>query len=307
MRGLTRKVDPVIGAIAARQHGAVARRQLLDAGVSARMIEERIRSGLLIPVHRGVYLLAHGPRSPLAFEAAAVLACGPQALLSHRTAGARWALLTEAPESIELTVVGRNRTAPNGLVVRSISALADSELRRHEGIPITSPSLTLLDLAGTLGRHDLSGALNEARVQRLVTDDDLRASLAAHPNRRGASALRCLVDEERGPRITRSEAERRALDVMRAHGIEPDASDVAIGPYRVDFLFERERLAVEVDGYRYHGTPKRFVADRRRTNYLASKGIQLFPLTWVDLHQGAKEAMALLQATLSERRRLFVA
>jgi very-short-patch-repair endonuclease len=115
-------------------------------------------------------------------------------------------------------------------------------------LAITSPSLTILDLAGTLGKADLAAA-----------------TLVAHPKRRGARALRALLESERGQRVTRSEAERRALVVMREHGLEPDSSDVKIGPYRVDFLFERERVAVEIDGYRYHGTTKRFVDDRRRT------------------------------------------
>ncbi len=86
------------------------------------------------------------------------------------------------------------------------------------------------------------------RVLKLVVDQQLRATLNAHPTRKGGKALRTLLDTERGPRIVRSEAVRLALRVMRAHGLEPDESDVPIGPYRVDFLFRDERLAVEVDG-----------------------------------------------------------
>ena len=89
---------------------------------------------------------------------------------------------------------------------------------------------------------------------------------------------------------------------MRAHGIEPDRSDVAIGPYRVDFLFERERLVVEVDGYRYHGTPRRFVDDRRRIAYLAARGLLVFPLTWQDFGPGGNRAMADLRQALHARR-----
>ena len=161
--------------------------------------------------------------------------------------------------------------------------------------------MTLLDLAGTAGFTRLPEALNEARVQRLVTDRELRATLAAHPKRRGAKALRKLLNLERGPRITRSEAERLALCVMRQHGIEPDASDIQVGPYRVDFWFEHERLAVEIDGYRYHGTRKRFVGDRRKIAYLAGRGIQVVPLTWDDLGPGAERAMNDLKSALAAR------
>lgn len=299
--GLREKVDAVIGRIAARQHGAVTREQLLAAGLTARMIDERISTGMLLPVHRGVYLLSWGPRSPLASEAAAVLACSPQALLSHRTAGRLWELPVATPYAIELTVVGRHRKSPKGLIVHSVSRLAASELRRHAGIPITSPSLTVLDLAALTAESALQAIVNEARVLRLLTEEELHATLRRHPRRAGARRVRKLLDSERGPRITRSEAERKALMVMRAHGIEPDDSDVQLGPYRMDFFFERELLAVEVDGYRYHGTPKRFVDDRRRMAYLASRGIQVFPLTWDDLHDGATRAMERLNSTLQQR------
>jgi very-short-patch-repair endonuclease len=291
---LRAKVDAVIAELAVRQHGAVTRAQL------------RIRSGLLVPVHHGVYLVGLGPVPLLAHEAAAVLACGPHAMLSHRTAGPLWELPVKKPDEIELTVVGRHRKSPAGLHVHSIASLAPSELRRHDGVPITSPSLTVLDLAGLSSEKVLRAVVNEARVLKLVTDEELRATLRRHPRRAGARALRKLLDSELGLRITRSEAERKALEVMREHGIEPDASDFAIGPYRADFWFERERVVVEVDGYRYHGTPKRFVDDRRRSNYLASKGIQVFPLTWHDLGPGAARAMTLLSETLAERRRLLL-
>jgi very-short-patch-repair endonuclease len=272
-------VDAVIASLARRQHGAVKRAQLLAAGLSRDLIAGRIRSGVLVPVHHGVDLVCIGTEPPLAYEAAAVLACAPNALLGGRTAARLWGLPVNGPTTIELIVVGRYRKAPEGLRVRSISALAPSELRRHTGIPITSPSLTVLDNAAITSRSELEAIVNEARVLRLVTDEALHATVRRHRIRAGASALRRLLADERGPRITRSEAERRALEVMRDHGIEPDGSDVKIGPYRVDFLFERERVAIEVDGYRYHGTPKRFVDDGRRSKYLASKGIQVFPLT----------------------------
>ena len=210
-----------------------------------------------------------------------------------------------AGDGVDVTVVGRSRRQLNSIRVHFLDALPGRELRRHDGLPITSPSLTLLDLAGGLEGEKLAAALNEARVQRLVTDQQLRATLDAHPRRTGAGRLREHLGSERGPKITRSEAERRALAVMRRHGIEPDESDVEIGPYRVDFIFRRERLVVEIDGYRYHGTPKRFREDRHRTAYLSARGMQVFPLTWHDLGAGATRSMELLQATLEERRRLL--
>ena len=208
-----------------------------------------------------------------------------------------------APE-IHVTVVGRRQRAPNGVRVHHIAHLPDAELRRHEGLPLTSPSLTLLDLAGVLGRDGLLACLHEARVHRLVTDRDLYATLTAHPNRRGARALRKLLASEGSVRITRSDAERRTLRVLREHGLEPDASEFPVGPYKLDFYFAVERVAVEYDSRAFHDNPKRFVSDRRRMTYLAARGIMTFPLTSDDIGAGAERAMADLRATLARRRRV---
>lgn len=185
---LREKVDAAIAGLALRQHGAVTRAQLLEAGLSSKMIATRIRARLLVPIHRGVYLVGFGPVAPLARQAAAVLVCGPHALLSHRTAGRLWQLPVAAADEIELTVVGRCRKSPAGLHVHSIASLTPSELRRHDGIPITSPSLTVLDLAGLSTEKTLRAVVNEARVLQLVTDEELRATLRRHPHRAGAQA-----------------------------------------------------------------------------------------------------------------------
>lgn len=305
MDPLTQKLDAVLARFASRQKGIVTREQLLAAGFSATVIRRRIRSGGLIPVHLGVYLVGHRAVHSLAYETAALLACRPRALLSHHTAARLWKLPVPSGEPIHVTVVGRNRRSLDGVKVHTLQHLPRHELRRHAGLPITSPSLTLLDLAGVFERPELVEALNEARVQRLVTEAGLRATVKSHPNRRGARALRRLLDAERGPRIVRSTAERIALRVLREHNLEPDESDVRIGPYRVDFLFRRERLVIEVDSYSFHSTPKRFVDDRRRMAYLASRNFQVFPLTWDDLHGGATKAMERLRRTRNQRRRLF--
>ena len=279
----------------------VTRGQLLAAGFGRNQIAARIASGALIPVHRGVYVVVHAS-SPLAYECAAILACRPRALLSHGTAARLWNLPTPKSDEIHVTVVGRHRRSLDGVRVHYLTHLLPHELRRHAGIPIASPSLTLLDLARTATPEELAKALNEARVQCLVTDAQLEHTLTHHPKRRGAKPLRRLLDSERGPQITRSEAERRALALMRAHGIEPDETDFPIGSYRVDFLFRAERLVVEVDGYRYHGTPHRFVSDRRRIAALGAMGYQVHPLTWDDIVNRSGSAMRDLRLALARRR-----
>jgi very-short-patch-repair endonuclease len=296
------KADAVIAAIAARQQGAVARDQLLAAGISRSMIEHRIACGMLIPVYDGVYLLGFGPRSALARPAAAVLACKPRAMLTHASATGLWRLPGADTAEIHVTIVARSRNSFADVRVHSISHLPRTELRRVAGLPVSSPSLTILDMAGILDRDGLLDLVHEARVRPVVTDRELRASLAAHPNRRGARALCRLLDTEGGIRVTRSKGERRALKLMRAHGLEPDESDLLIGPYRLDFYFSRERVAVEYDSRQFHDNERRFAADRRKIAYLAARGIVTVPLTAHDLGAGANRAMADLAATLASRR-----
>ena len=296
------KADAVIARLAARQHGAIARDQLLRAGVTRATVEHRLRAGMLIPAYCGVYLFGYGPRSPLAAAAAAVLACHPRALLSHRTAAGLRALPASRDGVIHVTVVGRKREPLPGVQVHSIGRLARAELERVRGLPVSSPALTLLDIAGLGDLDELTACLHEARVLRLVSDAALRATLAAHPNRPGARALRRLLEREGGLRITRSEAERRTVALLRKHGLLPDASDFPVGPYKLDFYFRRERVALEYDSREFHDNPHRFTHDRRRIAYLAARGILTFPLTANDLGAGAARAMADLRATLIRRR-----
>jgi very-short-patch-repair endonuclease len=222
-------------------------------------------------------------------------------LLSHATSARLHGLGLAEARRLHVTIVGRQRRSLESVQVHSISTLAEVDRRQHQGLPLTSPSLTLLDVAGLVSEEELSRAVNEARVLRLANERELATVLERHPTRKGARALRALIAAEAGPALTDSEAERLTLKAMREAGLEPDATQHAIGPYRVDFWFDEEAVAVEVDGYRYHSTPKRFVEDRRRAAWLAAEGVLTFPLTWHDLRD-PERSMARLRATLRARR-----
>lgn len=209
-------------------------------------------------------------------------------------------------EDVELTVVGRHRDSLDGIRVHSISHLEPDELRRHRGLPIASPSLTLLDIASRLSRDELADTIHAARHRRLVTDDELHATLAAHPQRKGAQALRRVLASAEMSMTVESRAEARCLRLMVRHRLKPDRSQAAIGPYRVDFLYERERVIVEVDGYRHHGGRRPFDDDRRRVAYLTSRGYVVFPITWTDLTRDPQGTMHRLRtALLARRSRVF--
>ena len=153
-----------------------------------------------------------------------------------------------------------------------------------------------------VGEDSLARALNEARVQDLVSDDEIHDTLRAHPNRRGARALRALMGKEEAEFVVESEAERLCLRLMIKHGLKPDAAGAWIGPYRVDFLYEEERLIVEVDGYRFHRTRERFIRDRRRRADLQARGYEVFVITWADLVDLAAVTMTRLRTIRDARR-----
>lgn len=301
MEGKSQEAEELIARFASSQRGNVTRRQLIEAGISPAMIERRMRRGSLRPMLRGVYFAGHGPKPPLALEAAAVLACAPRALVGDKSAAGLWHLPVQYAGPVRVTVVGREIRGPTGVLVRTIDHLAAGELRRIGGVPVTSPALTLLDLAGSQPERTLVRSLNEARATGIVREKDLTTVLSAHPNRRGARTLATLLGAERSILVTESEAEARCLALMRRHGLEPSGSQVRIGPYRVDFLFREARVIVEVDGYRFHGTRDRFLRDRRRAAYLASRGYLVFPITWADLVEQPDATMAALATTLAAR------
>lgn len=294
--------DWAIARLATRQHGVVSRRQLLAGGATRWAIEWRIASGRLHVVHRGVYRVGHRAPGKRAREMAAVLACGPGAVVSHRTAGRMWELLAGGePDVIDVTV--RRSRAPNrpGIRTRRTEALDDGDISLLDRIPITSPARTLLDLAAVLRPHMLERVLAEAQVRRLVDRRSIAAQLDRNPRRPGTRALRALVELERGPALTRSEAERRMLRLLRAAELPQPVVNARVGRYEVDFLWREQRVVLEVDGYAYHSNRRAFERDRERDAALAARGYTVLRVTWRQLVEAPHAAVARLAAALAAR------
>jgi hypothetical protein len=196
----------------------VARWQLVDAGLSATAIGGRLRQGRLHQLHRGVYLVGHAVAPAFAREAAALLACGSDAVLSHRSAAALWDLLPyPAAAHVCVTVPSARRLTRPRIRVRR-SALEDRDLRRRHGLPLTSPPRTILDLAGELGSEDLERLVAEADYWRLASARELREQLERNPGKRGNGTLRAVLDLPGGPARTRSPAELQMLRLLREAG-----------------------------------------------------------------------------------------
>ena len=286
--------------MAARQHGVVSRAQLRAAGLGRGAIAHRLAQGRLHPVHRGVYLVGHAVAPPLASEMAALLVCGEGAVVSHVSAASMWSL--PCPESgvIDVTIARRNPGARPGLRIHVVARLVRRDVRLHDRVPVTSPARTLLDLAAVIPPRDLERAVEEARVRRLVRPRQLLDVLERSPGRRGAGALRGLLDGE--PALTRSEAEIRLLGLLRAARLAPTAVNARVGRYEVDFLWRAQRLVVEVDGYAYHGTRAAFERDRARDAELHAAGHRVIRVTWRQLVGEPEAVIARIAQALAQPR-----
>jgi very-short-patch-repair endonuclease len=294
-----REIEAKLALLAAHGHDRVTRRQLLEAGLTADMVSSRVTSGRLRVTHRGVYATSAEDTVP-GNAMAAVLACGDGSAISHATAASLWQLHPRQAATARIDVVStRGRCRRPGLRVHRVRALPAAEVTRLNGIPITTPERTLLDLAGSCSARDLERALSEALVRRLTTPTRLGALLTRHPRRHGGSRLRALLDGAAAGAPPRSQAERwfRAL-VRRAQLPDPEGN-VFVEGYEVDFYLRDARLVVEVDGTASHRTRRSFESDRRRDAVLAAAGIRVMRVTWRQLRDEPEAVVARLAAAIA--------
>lgn len=289
--------DAVIVRLAASQHGVVSRGQLLAAGLSRHMIDHRLRRGRLVRVHRAVY--AVGPiRGRHHREMAAVLAYDGTAVASHETAAHLWELPVRRRGVVDVSVVGGRPGDRRGIRVHRLGALPPEEITVLDALPITTPTRTLLDLAGRATGRRLERALATALDRGLTSGAAMERLLARHRGRPGCPALRVLLHAERQPRLTRSEAEERFLTTVRDGQLpEPEANQRICG-LEVDFLWRDRRLVVEIDGFAFHSSRQAFERDRDRDAILLAAGYRVMRLTWRKLVDQPGATLARLAAAL---------
>jgi very-short-patch-repair endonuclease len=247
-----------IARLAANQHGVVSVAQLDRLGFHRQSLTRRVRAQQLHRVHRGVYAVGHLGLNEKGWWMAAVLACGPDAVLSHTSAAALWELLPQEGFA-HVTVPGNQRCRPRIRVHRS-RTLFPSVVTRRAGIPVTTPSRTLADLRRLLPHPQFAAALRKAEFLGLRVDDRF--------------------DHDH----TRSELEARFLALCRRHRLPRPAVNERVGGYVVDFLWPGQRLIVELDGYQAHRGRSAFEADRARDAELKLLGYEVLRFTWRRLH-----------------------
>jgi very-short-patch-repair endonuclease len=267
-----RNVPSSVWKVAARQHGVVSRSQLLELGYSAQSIKHRVAKGRLHPVWRGVYALGRPQLSRHGTWMAAVLSCGPDAALSHESAGALLGMLGAEGDVIEVSVPrSAARRGRPGIAVHR-RTLAPWQLTVRRGIPVTSPARTLVDLAPRLTRGRLERAIGEADKRDLIDPEALRRVLADFGRQPGVAVLRDTLDR-RTFTLTDSELERRFVPIARQAGLPPPQTQQWVNGFRVDFYWPDLELIVETDGLRYHRTPAQQAKGHLRDQVHAAAGL----------------------------------
>jgi very-short-patch-repair endonuclease len=284
--------DAEVRRIASRQCGVILREQLLGAGIGRGAIEKRLAKGSLAVMHRGVYAVGHDALAPHAHEMAALLRYRGHAVLSHRTAGAVWRLLPQPYRHVDLTVVGIDARSSANLSIRQTRVLHRRDFRWRQGLPVTAPARTMIDLAGCLDDDlEVERALAELRVRGLARDAEIRAAMERTRTRSGVARLRALMASEYGPALTRSEAEKLMRRSCDQAGLPRPSVNARVCGFEVDFLWPVAKLIVEVDGGRFHRHPMAFERDRRRDQVLVAAGYRVIRVTWRQL---TEEAMAVM-------------
>lgn len=248
--------------LARRQHGVVSHGQLIELGLSRRAIQHRIATGKLHRVFRGVYAVGRPELTRHGWWMAAILVGGRGAVLSHRSAAMLWGIAPEGDGPIEVALpVNSERRCPGVRFYRR-AGLVPSDATERDRIPVITPVLTLVELAGArYGR--LEGAINEADRLGLVDPETLRLELDRYRGRRGVPRL-CELLDRRTFRLTDSELERYFLPLAAQAGLPVPLTREYLNGFRIDFFWPDLRLVVETDGLRYHRTPAQQARDRLR-------------------------------------------
>jgi very-short-patch-repair endonuclease/predicted transcriptional regulator of viral defense system len=293
-------LDRAVAELAGGQHGIVTLPELLALGMTRSGIKRRVRSGRLHPLYRGVYAVGHAAVSPDGRRLAAVRACGPDALLSHRSAIALHGLRPTAQARVDVLTTTFGRRAPAGIRLHATRSLHPDDITTLRGMPVTSVARALVDFAAIAGPDDVERAVHQAEVLRILDVRAVEAALDRANGRKGTHYLKAITTPSPGP--TRSVLEERFLALCRRHGI-PDPTlnariSTDLGHLEVDALWPTQRLVVELDGAATHLTRRAFERDHRRDTALAAHRYTVLRFTWSQVNDEAEAVIRALRHTV---------
>jgi hypothetical protein len=294
--------DHRIAALAARQHGPITRSQLRSLGLTDDDVDHRMAVGRLIRLYRGVFAVGQTAMPREGRWMAAVLACGPKAVLSHGDAAALWDLAPARGAVIHVTTPSRSGRDPDRRRVRlhRVGTLTEDEKAVFARIPVTTPARTLLDLAPSLRPRALEDVIE--RMDRLALFDlvAVRRVLHEHPRQSGAPKLRTVLDRLASASVadTRSPLEIALLQLCDDYNLPTPLANTLVAGFLVDFHWPGTDLIIETDGFAFHRTRTAFDADRERDQALALAGYRVVRFTYNQVTRRRRDTARRLRALL---------
>jgi predicted transcriptional regulator of viral defense system len=299
--GKVQSRDRELADLADRQHGVVALWQLLERGFGRATVHRWLARGRLHPVHRGVYAVGHRRLDWRGVLMAAVLACGPDAVLSHRAAARLWGIRPDNRPKVDVTVVSRGARSRKGIQVHGVRSLDPRDITKIDGIPVTTLPRTLLDLAEVVTKDHVLKALTEAERQQIIDLGALNELLERSPGRRGRKILRGVLADTVIEPHTREEFEHRFLQLVLDAGLPMPQVNTLVEGYEVDVVWPKHKLIVELDSWEFHRHRAAFEGDRERDAVLALAGYLPIRVTWRQLTKDPAKVVERLRRFLNMR------
>ena len=298
--------DERLAALAADQHGVVHLEQARACGLSHDGVLRRQRAGRLVEVHPRVFRLAGVPDSHLPALRAAAFAVQPQGVVSHRSAAWVWGLLPDEGEVIEVSVPRSRGPRLRAVVVHRSRDLVRAHTTVRNGIPVTNPLRTLVDLGAVCTRWEVEDALDRGLIAKRFSVAAIEWLLhdVARPGRRGCGVLRKVLDERAlGAAPPDGLLEPHMARLFKSYALPPAVFHhwVPGAHAELDFAYPELHLAIEVDGYGAHGTPRAMTSDHERHNRLVPLGWTTLRFTWEQVVRRPAEVAAVIRSTLGTR------
>jgi hypothetical protein len=296
MLSIVTRLDAEIQKIAKQQNGVICIAQAQRLGIQRHQIWWRVRSGEWVRELPGVWRLGWAEPTWMQKIWCASLRGGSEGMISHRAAAWLWELDGERLEAVDLSIPRQLRSSVGWFVPHEIAPIPRQMRRTRNGVALTSPSRTLVDLAGVLGREALREMVEQAFRRRIVSVPELRRVLQLMPaqGKAGLGTAASLLEEGIWHQGDQSELERQAMRLFREFGLpRPEREFPVIEDDRrlaqVDFAWPRAKVVVEAEGFQFHSGREAWESDIARYNSLALRGWTVLRLTRDHLRDGGED------------------
>jgi predicted transcriptional regulator of viral defense system len=297
-------IDALIAELAERQHGLVTLLQLQFLGLGRSGVSRRVRSGRLHRIHRGVYAVGRPHLTQHGHWLAAVLACGPRAVLSHRSAAALHGIRRDSRAKTDVTLASPSARSRPTIDVHRSSTLEAADITTVDDIPCTTVARTLVDIGDVVSRRAVERAVDRAEVLRAFDGKAVHEALERAGRRRGAATLRAVLESYEEPTLTERQLEERFLALCRHASLPSPAVNAWITlpdgiAYKADFLWRAERLIAETDSRGFHSHRAAFEHDRLRDQRLTLAGYTVVRFTWRQVGREPRRVAEALRGLLA--------